>query len=175
MTNQHCYQKCSQTSAAFFYENEDGEFGEKMKCVKSYQPFEGYDYWFFEVESVPAGVKELQLVNANVSSGQSLWLIGHPRGAPKEIDASKECRVYQVSVGTLHNRLENFTHQCDTEGGSSGSPVIDGVNHLIVGLHWGAGASTTDPESGNLAIPIYKVLEHLYANQPDLYNKINKY
>jgi hypothetical protein len=60
-------------------------------------------------------------------------VIHHPEAHQKRI--SLNCPIVDVAVaGWRGTPDQRFTHQCDTEGGSSGAPVFD-VNGDVVGLH----------------------------------------
>jgi subtilisin-like proprotein convertase family protein len=85
---------------------------------------------------------------------QELIVASHPRGRLKEIDRSATCKIRSVETIEVAER-ETITHTCDTEGGSSGSPVIDRRTGQIVGLHWGG------VEDYNYAIPMPKIVESL--------------
>ena len=67
---------------------------------------------------------------------------------------SATCVLRTVETEQQSER-QTITHTCDTEGGSSGSPVLDRATGNIVALHWGG------QETFNMAIPIAKVLEDI--------------
>ncbi len=60
----------------------------------------------------------------------------HPRGRLKEIDKSSDCKILSTDIIEVSMR-ETMTHSCDTEGGSSGSPIMNRATGAILGLHWG--------------------------------------
>jgi hypothetical protein len=60
-------------------------------------------------------------------------MVHHPEAQPKRI--SLLCPVIGVSIdGWQGTPAVRFTHQCDSEGGSSGSPIFDDAGK-VVGLH----------------------------------------
>lgn len=60
-------------------------------------------------------------------------LVHHPEGHQKRI--SLNCSVKAVSVaGWRSDDMFDFTHDCDTEGGSSGAPIYD-KGGRVIGLH----------------------------------------
>ena len=67
-----------------------------------------------------------------------------------------------------YNDRHNIQHQCDTQGGSSGSAVLDRSTGYVVGLHWGA----TGPTDSNHAIPMTMILEHLQENVPEVMDEL---
>lgn len=91
-----------------------------------------------------------------VAVGQKLLVAGHPSARQKEMDRSDECVLRTIAI-QIEEERETITHLCDTEGGSSGSPVMDRETGRIVGLHWGGNGEY------NFAIPIAKVISDLKA------------
>lgn len=81
----------------------------------------------------------------------------HPRGRLKEIDKSADCRILSTEITEISMR-ETMTHSCDTEGGSSGSPVINRATGAILGLHWGGVTNQ------NFMIPMASIVADLKTN-----------
>lgn len=93
----------------------------------------------------------------NISVDQPLLVASHPAARLKEIDRSETCKIRTTEVEVVSER-QTITHTCDTEGGSSGSPVLDRETGDVVALHWGG---TTEY---NLAIPMKLIVEHIQQN-----------
>lgn len=93
----------------------------------------------------------------DISVDQPLLVASHPAARLKEVDRSEMCKIRTIETEELSGRV-SITHTCDTEGGSSGSPVLDRETGYVVALHWGG---TTDY---NLAIPMKLVVEHIEQN-----------
>ena len=89
-------------------------------------------------------------------TGEKLVAIGHPTSRPMEMDRSDECVIKNADVH-LEELRRTVTHMCDTEGGSSGSPLFDRNTGRIVALHWGGN------DDYNMAIPIQSIVEDLKA------------
>jgi V8-like Glu-specific endopeptidase len=90
----------------------------------------------------------------NIEVGQMLIVAGHPQARTKEIDRSKHCKLSSVEPEEMGGRM-TIRHTCDTEGGSSGSPVLDRNTGHAVALHWGG-------EDGfNMSIPMNLVLDDM--------------
>ncbi|UZE07796.1 trypsin-like peptidase domain-containing protein [Pseudomonas corrugata] len=70
--------------------------------------------------------------------GDPVYIAGHPRGGPKRIsrfhDDGRPCWVTAVN----NNGFADFAkYNCDTESGSSGSPVIDARTNAVIALNYG--------------------------------------
>lgn len=70
--------------------------------------------------------------------GDPVYVVGHPWAGPKRIsrlhDDGNPCWVTEVQ----NNGLTDFAkYNCDTESGSSGSPVIDAGTNTVIALNFG--------------------------------------
>lgn len=99
----------------------------------------------------PADYPVATLWDGPIVVDQPLIVASHPAARLKEIDRSETCKLRTIAPEAQSER-QTITHTCDTEGGSSGSPVLDRATGNIVALHWGG------QDSFNMAIPITKVL-----------------
>jgi len=57
---------------------------------------------------------------------QTIYIIQYPRG---ELSVS-----YGILKNIYLNEKHNFSHKCNTEGGSSGSPILS-INNKLIGVH----------------------------------------
>ena len=76
----------------------------------------------------------MQFNEKPLSVGQQIYIPQHPRGRPKEIaiaDSEQNSGVCEIDTFNA----EPVRYSCDTEGGSSGSPVIDATTNEAVALH----------------------------------------
>lgn len=76
----------------------------------------------------------LELDVSAAKSGDELLIIQHPGGQPKQVSV-EDCVVGQDSVDGRIEPNTDFEHLCDTQTGSSGSPVLNRHSKKIVGLH----------------------------------------
>jgi subtilisin-like proprotein convertase family protein len=94
--------------------------------------------------------------------GERIYIPQHPGGRPKEIgvystdstDESGYCEVLGTDEPPCTGGPGDVGYQCDTEGGSSGSPVIAYADHRVIALHHCANCP-------NRAVPIGAVIDDL--------------
>ncbi|MER7004706.1 trypsin-like peptidase domain-containing protein [Dactylosporangium sp. NPDC000555] len=91
--------------------------------------------------------------------GEELYIPQHPRGAPRVItmqDSTEHSGNCAVSNPSYHGYAANtdLSYYCDTDGGSSGSPVISRRTNKVIGLHHFGGC----PNSG---VRIDRIAAHL--------------
>jgi len=96
----------------------------------------------------------LELDNRQPPVGEEIYIPQHAGGRPKELgfedsnESDGKCKVKGYGRGCSP---EDMKYSCDTEGGSSGSPVLSRVTNKVVALHHCGGGC-----NGNLGAPIYK-------------------
>lgn len=109
-----------------------------------------YDYTLFSVSNFPAVAKFGYLVLDGTRPGkrQELYVPQHPAGEPTRIAGSLGEKAGNCSVADpAYNGYANnsdVSYYCDTEGGSSGSPVLSRKTNRVVALHHFGGC----PNSG---------------------------
>ncbi len=105
----------------------------------------------------------LNIDTTPVKSGTELYIPQHPEGDPTEIamasdeDNGGDCKVDDPTAdGFIAN--SDVSYYCDTQGGSSGSPVISRVTNKVIALHHFGGC----PNSGVRMALIYpKIKQYL--------------
>jgi V8-like Glu-specific endopeptidase len=89
-----------------------------------------YDVSLLSVEGSPSTIWGKVSFNPRpINQGEELFIVHHPGGQPKKIS-----RVGCFSGPDQTAEQGWFLHQCDTIGGSSGSPVFD-ISGNVVGIH----------------------------------------
>lgn len=103
---------------------------------------------------------------APIKDGQSIHLVHHPEADIKQI--TTQCWIQSASYKNWKNSQmkTEFTHDCDTEGGSSGGPVFNYDGEVIGLQHLGYDLlpDTCEPAPGNRvnkAVQITAILDDL--------------
>ncbi len=166
ITNFHCDYDCATTQ--FSLGTELGKpVDEKVTylCKELVHKAEEFDYALYRVERAP-NQAPIEYPIMTLSAGpvyldQSVFVSGHPSGRLKEIDISDECIISDIVPELTDSGRTTIKHMCDTEGGSSGSPLIDRNTGYAVALHWGGKANNY-----NMAIPMTLIIKNLKAEIP---------
>ncbi|WP_344546444.1 serine protease [Actinomadura fulvescens] len=94
------------------------------------------DYTLYTVQnfSTISSFGYLELDARNPTQGEQIYIAGHPRALVKKLSIASDrdggvCKIGTVVVGV------NSGYNCDTEGGSSGSPVLARSTHKVIALH----------------------------------------
>jgi hypothetical protein len=122
------------------------------------------DYALFSVRSFEAVSKfgYLEFETGEVRSGQELYIPQHPRGLPTMIamddpgERGGNCAVDDPTYNGYAAGTD-VSYFCDTDGGSSGSPIISAGSHKVVALHHFGGC----PNSGVRIDLINQEIGHL--------------
>ena len=119
----------------------------------------GLDFTLFTVNDF-AKIKNfgyLTLDNRKAERGEEVYIPQHPQGDPKKIaldsdrDGQGACRIESPTYrGNFAD--SDASYYCDTEAGSSGSPVISRRTHTVIALHHFGGC----PNSGVRSDLIYE-------------------
>ena len=164
MTNQHCISnqlECESATAIFgFQKQKDGPTnrGKKYQCDQYIKSNKNLDYSILKLKGLPGetwGV--IPLSNNSGSDDQKIYIVQHPGGKAKQISIL-DCAITKSEVNGLSDKTD-FSHRCDTKGGSSGSPVFD-MTHKIIGLHH-YGVDEDGFWTNNRAVQINQILDDL--------------
>lgn len=107
----------------------------------------------------------LQLDSELPTNGDRIYIPQHPQGWGKRIavestDAEDESGYAELSnqLLILPEEVLHWTYFADTEGGSSGSPVLAYEDHRVVALHR---AATSCTGHGNIGVQAIEILDSL--------------
>lgn len=111
----------------------------------------GLDYTIFTLQGNPEATwGELVATTKSVNVGDLIWFIQHPGGRQKEIgywedDAhTVRCKVDTINQTYSRSATGSQTgYGCDSEGGASGSPIVDPASGHAVALHHFGGVTTS--------------------------------
>ncbi|MFZ9521257.1 MAG: trypsin-like serine peptidase [Silvanigrellaceae bacterium] len=106
----------------------------KSKCtmILAAELNDSRDYAIFRVDVAPTAKVDVDL-SAKPKFGSSITIFGHPQLRP--LEWSQTCTVENTSNGGWGE--DEFSHQCDTEPGNSGSTIIDDTTLKVIGIHDG--------------------------------------
>jgi hypothetical protein len=156
MTNNHCTSTQSgvqSTELRFEYQN--------TTCGGTNAPYSGsvlgsqllatdytLDYTLMTTGGDSSSIPCLELDPRLPPVGERIYIAGHPSGGPKKLSIESDrntgglCRVdASPTAGRAAN--SDIGYYCDTTNGSSGSPVLSGDTHKVVGLHHLGGCLNT--------------------------------
>gem|GEM_PF-2646863 len=95
----------------------------------------------------------LELDPRDLALGETVYIPQHPGGVPKKYDDG----AVVDPVATGYEPGSDVGYQVDTEGGSSGSPVLSMADHKVVGLHHFGGCNPSPPYDQNQGVLMKKV------------------
>lgn len=181
LTNQHCIGSASAAANTDFELSAEGAscatncrswfacpgtvVATSSTYVKSSAPL---DYTLVQLPTNPTGLYGyLQLRNTPPVVNERIYIPGHPSAWGRYIadasthssDASGKCEVFSLTQPACSGGANDIGYYCDTQGGSSGSPVIAFSDHLVVSLHHCANCP-------NRGVPIQAVIADLGASLP---------
>ncbi|WP_250028253.1 trypsin-like serine peptidase [Paractinoplanes maris] len=172
LTNNHCF-----TTAAQAYNTEVWFNYQCEKCggYDVYQPTKvwgskviatdrTYDFTLFTVDKFAAVQKfgYLTLDTKRPAKNQPLYVPQHPAGEPTRIAGSlgeqaSNCAVVNPGYDG-YAAGSDVAYYCDTEGGSSGSPVLSRATNKVVALHHFGGCPNSGVRGDLLAAKLGKLL-----------------
>jgi hypothetical protein len=126
------------------------------------------DYTLFTVAE-PASIAHLPYLavdSRHAEEGEKVFIPGHPGGEPLRIASESgseppgtgtHCQVLDNEAAG-HGRNTDLAYYCDSEGGSSGSPVVSRLNGRVVGLHHLGGCPNG---AGRMDLIYPKIAPHL--------------
>ena len=99
------------------------------------------DYWLLTLSGDPVGnYGHLRLDPRPLDADEVIYIPQHPGGSPKKLGIESDqntgnlCRIDDTNRNGRGSDTDTG-YLCDTEGGSSGSPVLAESSHEVVALH----------------------------------------
>ncbi|SFO94480.1 V8-like Glu-specific endopeptidase [Amycolatopsis arida] len=147
LTNNHCFTSTAGIEVWFNYRcptcgGRSSAPVTKVLAESVLRTSSALDYTLFTVNNFTAissfGYLEL---DARVPAvGEEMYVSGHPAGKLNKLSLRDDrngggyCAVRAVRVNGSSSQSD-ISYYCDTEGGSSGSPVLSRRTHKVIGLH----------------------------------------
>lgn len=144
-TNNHCMstdEAVAGSESQFDYEcatcgGNDPKTPTKVSGETMFATSSQLDYTLYSVNSFDTitGFGTLYIESREPVLNERIYIPGHGAAEPKRLsiteeDGGADCKIDQVEYLTI-----NTGYNCDTEGGSSGSPVLAGDSHTVIALH----------------------------------------
>lgn len=124
------------------------------------------DYSLILLETNPAPeYGYLQLREELPEVGETMYIVQHPGAYGKQIatyddQSGGDCNVYSLNQPPCIGGPGDVGYMCDTEGGSSGSPVLAMSDHFVIALHHCAYCP-------NRGVRIPPIIEHIGDDMPN--------
>jgi hypothetical protein len=111
------------------------KFHKLKRIVRRFYEGFGLDYVIMQIETPPGGLglTPVALRETVPPDGESLFIVHHPRAAPKKISRQPEDTNCAVGPATDADRVY---YQCDIDNGSSGSSVFDSNGEIVANVSW---------------------------------------
>ncbi|MEM9458463.1 MAG: trypsin-like peptidase domain-containing protein [Myxococcota bacterium] len=115
----------------------------------------GLDYTLVRLSGNPVATYGfLEIDGGPVSTGTEIYIPQHPGGRPKEVAIVEDggnCQVRATNTSPFgYTQGSNVGYTCDTEGGSSGSPVLRAADHRMIALHHLGGCNNSGTKMQNI-------------------------
>lgn len=167
MTNEHCPRTPKEVGGAFVEFDYDDEEHAQTEMYRLRVENEGeelprdsdLDFALYRLNRPPPRREHLRLKDGDrdLSEQMPVVIIQHPSGHPKRV-ASYMCQLPKPAPPELQPPTD-FGHECDTEGGSSGSPVLD-LSGAVIGIHH-YGFKPSDTLRLNQAVKMGEILNFI--------------
>ncbi len=110
----------------------------------------------------------LTLSGAVPTVGETMWIAGHPGGQPKQfsVNSDMDGGLAKVDGVGLAGNVPgtDIGYYADTEGGSSGSPVMDDATNQVIALHhFGIAGSTCTSTDMNQGVEMAQILPEIQS------------
>lgn len=158
MTNHHCLRSDGERRSTLvdFDFDSDNAVSQTLRLKSLVIGDPRLDFAIYRLSRVLADRAPLKLYEGEVVQGQALIVIQHPAGQPKQVSIL-DCRVSDPVAPAAST---DFSHLCDTLGGSSGSAVLDERTGLMLGLHH-IGFSEKTQERVNGAVLLRHIADYV--------------
>lgn len=171
MTNQHCIpssQYARGVTASFNYEK-GVSLGseERFDCSEFIGNDEELDFALLKCKGQPgAKYGHVDLSESLVAKGSRIYVVQQNC----DYYSDRNCAyTKKISHGDVEDSADEITHNADTLGGSSGSPVFSETSHQVIAIHH-AGLGNNGQGRGveNYAVPMSRIVPYIKQNFPQV-------
>lgn len=171
MTNQHCIPSATYAkgvTARFKHEKDVTKLEQKVyDCSTFVGNDENLDYALLKCVGRPGLVHgKVRLATEEFSLSDGLYIVQQNCDyyTDRYCDPTKK-----YSRGIVKDIASEYTHNADTLGGSSGSPVFSEDDHMVYAIHHaGYGNDGRGRGHENYAVPMHKIVQNIEARFPDV-------
>lgn len=171
MTNHHCIPTAAHANGVTVsFEVVEGVpkgSEQRFDCSTFIGNDQNLDFALLECEGSP-GEKygSVKLNTDTFSSEKSIYIIQQNC----DYYSDRDCYfTKKISRGSATLEGQQVTHDADTLGGSSGSPVFSSTNHEVIGIHHaGLGNNGRGRGLENYAVSMSKIVPHILTNFPSV-------
>ena len=109
------------------------------------------DYSIIQIDPGPSGIGVSPVsIRADAPAlGEQLFVVHHPRGATKKISRQPTDPTCSVNTGSSSSVL---VYACDSDNGSSGSPVFDAMGRIVAVNDWAPGSCNNQGQAGTVIL-----------------------
>lgn len=167
MTNNHCVSVQRQAIGVRLFLRGPNQNREVFNCDKLLTTNSTLDFSILECDGKPGQVfGHLPLGTVAPALNTQMYVIQENC----DYQNNPYCEIHKyLSRGAIQKVTSNsLSHNADTLGGSSGSPVFSQGTHQLVGLHHAGKLASGTLPAVNYAIPINKIASYLEKNNPEI-------
>jgi V8-like Glu-specific endopeptidase len=144
----------------------------KIKIKKIHYLNKQNDFAIIETEELSLDFFQFKLLEYRPLVGEKLITIGHPHKSDypnkKMYDAAENCQITQLNFSATYGDRKNvLVHHCETNFGSSGSPLIQKNTSEVIGIHWGS-----DTKNKSFGIEMNSIVNKIKVSIPQIYEQI---
>jgi hypothetical protein len=167
MTNNHCVPSDFYARGVRFFLRDDNESREDFYCEKLLVTNAFWDFSLLECDGSPGDRYGYIPLSLSIpSQNQDMYLV------QENCDylSQPRCVVHKYVARGIFHRVSpsSLSHDADTLGGSSGSPIFDQHTHELIGIHNAGRTSTGSMPAMNFGIPMHQIAKYLFDNYPEI-------
>lgn len=123
-------------------------------------------------------VRPVKISTRAPAKNDEIRVVHHPSGKVKQLSWNCVVRNPDYKGWQVAGVPSEFTHACDTEGGSSGAPILDTEGALVGLHHLGFDFDTqkcVQTDKVNKAVKIASILDAILKDKKDVYDEIMRW